>query len=45
MKKEKPSEFADATPEALAKALLRPVRKKPQPKPEDRKDESVKPSG
>lgn len=27
MKKEKPNEFAGATPEALAKALLRPIRR------------------
>ena len=36
MKKEKPSEFSDATPEALAKARLGPIRRKPQLKPDGR---------
>lgn len=38
MKNEKPREFAGATPEVLARALLRPLRKEPQPKPASRRD-------
>ena len=44
MKKEKPNEFAGATPEALAKALLRPTRKEPRPKPADRKQAAKEPA-
>ena len=39
MKNEKPSEFAGATTEALARALLCPIRsREPQPKPASRKE-------
>ena len=45
MKKDKPNEFAGATPEALAKALLRPIRREEAQPQESRKQVAEEAAG